>query len=272
MRCPFCHKSFTLQGPYCPHCGRRILGREPDAQPQPPTAQTPPSQPPSGQPPAGDDDILVVELEPEPTPPAPPIFTPRPPGPPGPPPVAQLPQVQEQPVSDEYVGRICPYCRFPLKRRERMIVCPACKVGHHADCWRENGGCTTYGCRYSPQAHPVTQPPPAAGPLSPGTPTTAQPPTFPLPSPAAVAAAARLEADATSALLISVLGLFCCGVLSLIGIIMGGGVLARMKALGMNLPGARRKAIAAIVVGILFIGLWIALVLISQAAGADWRL
>lgn len=27
-----------------------------------------------------------------------------------------------------------------------MIVCPACNIPHHAECWRENGGCTTYGC------------------------------------------------------------------------------------------------------------------------------
>jgi len=30
-------------------------------------------------------------------------------------------------------------------------VCPACDVPHHAECWNENGGCTTYGCPESPE-------------------------------------------------------------------------------------------------------------------------
>ena len=35
------------------------------------------------------------------------------------------------------------------------MQCPACKVPHHQECWEENGGCTTFGCRerfYQPAA------------------------------------------------------------------------------------------------------------------------
>ena len=46
---------------------------------------------------------------------------------------------------------ICPYCQSPLGEGEPRFLCPACGIPHHVDCWRENGGCTTYGCRQAPQ-------------------------------------------------------------------------------------------------------------------------
>jgi hypothetical protein len=204
------------------------------------------------------DDVLVVDLEPEP---------PRPWTPPRP--VAPLPfsaaaqqaaqapglaPAKSEPTREPYAGRGCPYCRFPLKMKEQMTVCPVCGVGHHADCWSENGGCTTYACRYSPESHP----PDAGGPaqaqaVRPGTPRQPLPTPGALGSlmpPAHVAAAARLESSATNALVVSLLGLFCCGIGSLAGLAMAISVLLQMKALGIDVPMARSRALSAIVVGI----------------------
>jgi len=44
------------------------------------------------------------------------------------------------------VGKICPYCQSPIKPDSDVIVCPECGIAHHASCWKENDGCTTYGC------------------------------------------------------------------------------------------------------------------------------
>ena len=46
--------------------------------------------------------------------------------------------------------RVCPYCRFPIHDGEDVVVCPSCETAHHADCWRENGGCARFGCPHSP--------------------------------------------------------------------------------------------------------------------------
>lgn len=47
---------------------------------------------------------------------------------------------------DEYVGKICPYCKTEIKEGEEVKVCPECGIPHHAACWEENKGCTTFGC------------------------------------------------------------------------------------------------------------------------------
>ena len=41
---------------------------------------------------------------------------------------------------------ICPYCQTKIKSKDEAIICPVCGTPHHIDCWKENGGCTTYGC------------------------------------------------------------------------------------------------------------------------------
>ena len=48
---------------------------------------------------------------------------------------------------DEYVGKICPYCKTEIKEGEEVKVCPECGIPHHATCWEENKGCTTFGCK-----------------------------------------------------------------------------------------------------------------------------
>lgn len=44
-------------------------------------------------------------------------------------------------------GKTCPFCQFPIKDERQLIYCPSCKVPHHFECWEQNEGCTTYGCR-----------------------------------------------------------------------------------------------------------------------------
>jgi len=58
-------------------------------------------------------------------------------------------------LGQDHIGKTCPYCQFPLKQDSEAVQCPACRVPHHQECWEENGGCTTFGCReriYQPAA------------------------------------------------------------------------------------------------------------------------
>ena len=49
-------------------------------------------------------------------------------------------------MSQNHIGKTCPYCQFTIKQDSDIIVCPACKIPHHSDCWQSNDGCTTYAC------------------------------------------------------------------------------------------------------------------------------
>lgn len=77
---------------------------------------------------------------------------------------------QERPATKAETGRVCPYCRFPLKEGIAMVQCGVCSAPHHADCWQDNGGCAVVACAGGPSADgppaPVPPPPP------PTTPTT----------------------------------------------------------------------------------------------------
>ena len=42
----------------------------------------------------------------------------------------------------------CPYCLGAMDGKRQL--CPACHVGHHEDCWAENGGCAVLGCAAAP--------------------------------------------------------------------------------------------------------------------------
>lgn len=44
----------------------------------------------------------------------------------------------------------CPYCQTNIKESADKIICPDCHTPHHTECWEENKGCTTYGCRSNP--------------------------------------------------------------------------------------------------------------------------
>lgn len=45
--------------------------------------------------------------------------------------------------------KTCPYCQSLIKSENDTIYCNFCGTPHHKECWKENSGCTTYGCRNS---------------------------------------------------------------------------------------------------------------------------
>ncbi len=55
---------------------------------------------------------------------------------------------------ENYIGKICPFCKTEITEADAVKVCPACGIPHHEGCWEENHGCTTFGCseqHYEPQ-------------------------------------------------------------------------------------------------------------------------
>lgn len=48
---------------------------------------------------------------------------------------------------EEYIGKICPYCKTAFVEGDEIVQCSACEMPHHKDCWIENQGCTTFGCQ-----------------------------------------------------------------------------------------------------------------------------
>jgi TM2 domain-containing membrane protein YozV len=53
---------------------------------------------------------------------------------------------------------VCPYCRMPFDDASPpRIFCTACGMPHHEDCYRENGGCTVFGCKCAPADDPKLQ-------------------------------------------------------------------------------------------------------------------
>ena len=48
---------------------------------------------------------------------------------------------------NEYIGKVCPYCKSEFKEGDNIVVCSACDMPHHRECWVENQGCTTFGCQ-----------------------------------------------------------------------------------------------------------------------------
>jgi TM2 domain-containing membrane protein YozV len=46
---------------------------------------------------------------------------------------------------------VCPYCRTPIEPDSgEQFLCTGCGTPHHADCFKENGGCTVFGCSAAP--------------------------------------------------------------------------------------------------------------------------
>jgi TM2 domain-containing membrane protein YozV len=53
---------------------------------------------------------------------------------------------------------VCPYCRMPFDDASPpKVYCTACSMPHHEDCYRENGGCTVFGCKCAPADDPKLQ-------------------------------------------------------------------------------------------------------------------
>ena len=62
---------------------------------------------------------------------------------------------------------LCGACQSPISLLEETYKCPECGVRFHAECWVENRGCSSYGCkqvgildphRDQPKAAPVPEP------------------------------------------------------------------------------------------------------------------
>ena len=47
---------------------------------------------------------------------------------------------------NQFVGKVCPYCKGEFTENDDVVVCSECEMPHHKDCWIENQGCTTFGC------------------------------------------------------------------------------------------------------------------------------
>ena len=84
------------------------------------------------------------------------------------------PPQPEAPAS--VVGKLCPYCQSEIGPSDQTHSCPVCATPHHLECWRENEGCTTYGCSESPQARAL------AGRTEPTAPRSPEAPPYPYPS------------------------------------------------------------------------------------------
>lgn len=41
----------------------------------------------------------------------------------------------------------CPICGCKFEDTDEVRVCPDCKTPHHDECWEDNRGCSTYGCK-----------------------------------------------------------------------------------------------------------------------------
>lgn len=54
--------------------------------------------------------------------------------------------------SQQFIGKICPYCKTPFVEGDDIVICSQCEMPHHKNCWIENQGCTTFGCSGTIQA------------------------------------------------------------------------------------------------------------------------
>jgi hypothetical protein len=70
------------------------------------------------------------------------------------------PVVSTKHAPDALVGRVCPYCRFPLDQATETIECHSCHAIHHTDCWFENSGCAINGCAATAEPPPPAPEPP----------------------------------------------------------------------------------------------------------------
>ncbi|MBF0543108.1 MAG: hypothetical protein HQM08_01680 [Candidatus Riflebacteria bacterium] len=54
-------------------------------------------------------------------------------------------------ATSENAGKICAICSSNICQGEAIVTCPTCKLPYHCDCWKEIGGCGTYGCTSAPE-------------------------------------------------------------------------------------------------------------------------
>lgn len=54
--------------------------------------------------------------------------------------------------SNEQLGKVCSVCGTGILQSDTIVACPVCSIPYHHDCWKEIGGCGTYGCSAAPVA------------------------------------------------------------------------------------------------------------------------
>lgn len=54
--------------------------------------------------------------------------------------------------TSEQIGKTCSICGTGILQSDTIVVCPICSLPYHHDCWKEIGGCGTYGCSAAPVA------------------------------------------------------------------------------------------------------------------------
>lgn len=37
---------------------------------------------------------------------------------------------------ENYIGKICPYCKTPLQEGDAVAICSECNMPHHLTCWQ----------------------------------------------------------------------------------------------------------------------------------------
>jgi hypothetical protein len=48
-------------------------------------------------------------------------------------------------------GKSCSICQSGIIAGEHIVFCPDCALPFHEECWKENGGCSQYGCPGAPE-------------------------------------------------------------------------------------------------------------------------
>lgn len=69
-------------------------------------------------------------------------------------------RVTPEPAREEQIGKTCSSCGTGISQGELVVTCPLCSLPYHHECWKEIGGCGTYGCRAAPavtKSEPVVE-------------------------------------------------------------------------------------------------------------------
>lgn len=49
-------------------------------------------------------------------------------------------------AGSQHLGQTCIICAKTITEQDEVVVCPRCRSVHHADCWKNKGGCGKTGC------------------------------------------------------------------------------------------------------------------------------
>jgi hypothetical protein len=64
-------------------------------------------------------------------------------------------------AGQDTAGMTCTICQSALIAGEEILLCPSCALPFHAECWDENGGCSSYGCESAPATQKLQEQPKA---------------------------------------------------------------------------------------------------------------